>query len=147
MNGDFLKSLRETFDLKYDNPGEVSSLILAYIGDAVYDVITRTIVISKGNRPINAINKENKSYVNASTQARLSEALEDKFSEEESVQFKRGRNAKSHSSAKNASLRDYRKATGLEAVMGYLFLCGKDDRILELLKFGFDEIGKGQEEK
>ncbi|MBP5625000.1 MAG: ribonuclease III [Lachnospiraceae bacterium] len=143
MNGDFLKSLRETFDLKYDNPGEVSSLILAYIGDAVYDVITRTIVISKGNRPVNIINKENKSYVNAETQARLSEVLEDKLTEEESAQFKRGRNAKSHSSAKNASLRDYRKATGFEAVIGYLFLSGKDDRILELLKLGFDEIGKG----
>ena len=143
MNGEFLKSLRETFDLEYENPGEVSSLILAYIGDAVYDVITRTIVISKGNRPINIINKENKSYVNAETQARLSEVLEDKLTEEESAQFKRGRNAKSHSSAKNASLRDYRKATGFEAVIGYLFLSGKDDRILELLKLGFDEIGKG----
>ena len=143
MNGEFLKSLRETFDLEYENPGEVSSLILAYIGDAVYDVITRTIVISKGNRPVNIINKENKSYVNAETQARLSEVLEDKLTEEESAQFKRGRNAKSHSSAKNASLRDYRKATGFEAVIGYLFLSGKDDRILELLKLGFDEIGKG----
>ena len=143
MNGEFLKSLRETFDLEYENPGEVSSLILAYIGDAVYDVITRTIVISKGNRPVNIINKENNSYVNAETQARLSEVLEDKLTEEESAQFKRGRNAKSHSSAKNASLRDYRKATGFEAVIGYLFLSGKDDRILELLKLGFDEIGKG----
>ena len=106
-------------------------------------MITRTIVISKGNRPVNIINKENKSYVNAETQARLSEVLEDKLTEEESAQFKRGRNAKSHSSAKNASLRDYRKATGFEAVIGYLFLSGKDDRILELLKLGFDEIGKG----
>ncbi len=143
MNGDFLKTIRETFDLKSDNPAEVSPLILAYIGDAVYDVITRTIVISKGNRPINEINKDNKYYVNAATQARLSEALEDKFFDEESTQFKRGRNAKSNSSAKNASLRDYRKATGLEAVIGYLFLCGKEDRILELLRLGFDEIGKG----
>ena len=142
MNGDFLKSIRETFDLESDNPAEVSPLILAYIGDAVYDVITRTIVISKGNRPVNEINKDNKYYVNAATQSQLSKVLESRFSDEESTQFKRGRNAKSHSSAKNASLRDYRKATGLEAVIGYLFLCGKEDRILELLRLGFDEIGK-----
>ena len=142
MNGDFLKSIRETFDLESDNPAEVSPLILAYIGDAVYDVITRTIVISKGNRPVNEINKDNKYYVNAATQSQLSKVLESRFSDEESAQFKRGRNAKSHSSAKNASLRDYRKATGLEAVIGYLFLCGKEDRILELLRIGFDEIGK-----
>ena len=72
MNGDFLKSIRETFDLKEDDPAEVSPLILAYIGDAVYDVITRTIVISKGNRPVNEINKDNKCYVNAATQSQLS---------------------------------------------------------------------------
>ena len=137
---DFLKDIKTAFDLPDIDPHNASPIILAYIGDAVYDVITRTILISFGNRQINAINKDNKRLVNAETQARLSEVLKEVFDEEEAVQFKRGRNAKSQSSAKNASIKDYRKATGLEAVIGYLYLIGKKDRITDLLKTGFEKL-------
>lgn len=140
MNGDLLARMREEFDLTESEPALVAPLILAHLGDAVYEVVTRVIVASKGNRPINSVHRDNVRMVSATTQAKMADILEEHLSEDELNQYKRGRNAKSATSAKNASLHDYRKATGFEALIGYLFLCGKDDRILELCKLGFEKL-------
>lgn len=121
-------------------PNEVAPLILAYIGDAVYDVIVRTLEISKGNRQVNKINKDSIKLVNAKAQADMIDILEEKLTEEELTIYKRGRNAKANTSAKNASIRDYRKATGFEALIGYLYLSHKEDRMLELVKEGFSGL-------
>lgn len=116
-----------------DDPLQLSPLILAYIGDAVYELIIRSFVINKGNKPVNKLHKDSASLVNAKTQAEFINLLKDYLTEEELRIYKRGRNTTSHSVAKNASVSDYRQATGFEALIGYLYLCNKTDRISELI--------------
>lgn len=140
MNNDFLSLTMENFGLKEMSPKEVSPLMLAYLGDAVYEIIMRTIVVSQGNRSMNAANHDNIKYVNAGFQARMAEILSEDFTEEELTQYRRGKNAKSATSAKNASLADYHKATGFEAVIGFLFLKGENDRIVQLCKTGIEKL-------
>ena len=146
LNSDLLKNIVDAFSLDMIPPEETAALTLAYIGDAVYEVIIRTMVISHANRSINSINKENIGLVNAKTQAALADALAETFTEAETAQYKRGRNAKSQTSAKNASVGDYRKATGFEAVMGYLYLKGETDRAVELCKLGLEKTGRLKED-
>ncbi len=118
-----------------------SPLTLAYIGDAVYDLIVRTVVVERGNRPVNLLHRTAVRYVNAGAQAALIGALADDLTEEETAVYRRGRNAKSHTMAKNASVEDYRKATGMEALLGYLYLSDRFDRILELIGIGLEKTG------
>ncbi|MDE6405318.1 MAG: ribonuclease III [Lachnospiraceae bacterium] len=121
------------------NCGEIdirtySPLALAYIGDAVYDLVIRTVVVERGNTSANKLHKKTVSYVNARMQARMIEALMDELTEEERTVYKRGRNAKSYTTAKNATVIEYRKATGFEALCGYLYLTGRQERMLALVK-------------
>ena len=111
-----------------------SPLTLAYIGDAIYDLVIRTIVVERGNRSANNLHKKTVTYVNARVQARMVDALEEELTEEEAAVYHRGRNAKSYTSAKNASIIEYRKATGLEALCGYLYLQGQQERMLYLIR-------------
>ncbi len=111
-----------------------SPLALAYIGDAVYDLVIRTVVVERGNTSPNKLHKKAVAYVNARIQARMVEALLDELTEEEQTIYKRGRNAKSYTTAKNATVIEYRKATGFEALCGYLYLVGKQERMLSLIR-------------
>ena len=131
--------VKEQFALEEVNPNELAPLILAHIGDAIYEVVIRTIVLSDGNRAMDKVHKAATHLVNAKTQAELADILLPKMTEEEASVYKRGRNAKSGSSAKNASIGDYRKATGFEALMGYLYLKDDVDRMLEIIKEGLNE--------
>ena len=140
MEKDFFDAVNITFDLDTQKPGELSPLILAYIGDAVYEVVVRQIELSKGNRPIVKLHRASIKRVNAGTQAELIELIEPELSEEELSIYKRGRNAKAATSAKNASIGDYRKATGFEALMGYLYISNRSDRMLELINSGFTKM-------
>ncbi len=117
-----------------------SPLTLAYIGDAIYDLVIRTIVVERGNRSADKLHKKTVTYVNARVQARMIEALENDLTEEETAVYHRGRNAKSYSSAKNASVIEYRKATGLEALCGYLYLQGQQERLLYLIRTAIEKI-------
>lgn len=137
---DLLELANETFGLDELKAEEVSPLMLAYIGDAVYEVMARTIVISNGNRPVEKLHKENIQFVNAATQAKLIEAIMGELTDYEEGVYRRGKNAKSNTSAKNASLKDYHKATGFEALIGFLYLKGQNDRAVELIKKGFELI-------
>lgn len=119
-----------------------SPLTLAYIGDSIYDLIIRTVVVERGNRPANSLHKASTGYVNAAAQAAMAEALTEIMTDEEMAVYKRGRNAKSNTSAKNASINDYRKATGLEALFGYLYLKDDTQRLLDLVKSGLERTGK-----
>ncbi len=121
-------------------PQEVSSLALAYIGDAVYELFVRTMVLSKGNAPVNKLHKQSKEYVNAKGQAEIYKKMAQYFTEEEKAVFRRGRNAKSYTTPKNMDIGDYRHATGLEAVFGYLYLKGDVKRALELFEKGVNEL-------
>ena len=117
-------------------PEQYSALGLAYIGDAVYDLIIRTLVLRKGNYSVKTFHKMTSSIVKAESQARLVESIEPDLTEEENRVFHHGRNAKSATSAKNASITDYRIATGFEALIGYLYLSHRMDRAMELVKDG-----------
>lgn len=125
------------------NAKEFSSLALAYIGDAVFELLVRTLVLADGNAPVNRLHKKSRDIVNAKAQAELSFHIQELFTEEEKAVFRRGRNAKSFTVPKNADIMDYKHATGIEAVFGYLYLEGKLSRAIELFQIGIqkkDEI-------
>jgi len=132
-----LKRIKETFDCKPVDIQTYSPLALAYIGDDVYDLVVRTVVVERGNRAAEGLHKTVSQFVKAKTQADLSQVLMDLLTEQEKGIYRRGRNAKSYTSAKNASIGDYRKATGLEALIGYLYLTDQMERVLELMREGF----------
>lgn len=136
-----LRQLKREFECEEVDIRTYSPLTLAYIGDSIYDVMIRTVVVERGNRSTNDLHKMAIRYVNAGTQARMIEALQELLTEEERAVYRRGRNAKSPSVAKNASVTDYRKATGMEAVLGYLYLQDRMDRAIELVKRGIERLG------
>ena len=119
-----------------------SPLVLAYIGDAVYEILVRTRVVSHGSMQVNKMHKKSASLVKAETQANLAKLLMDDLTPEESAVYRRGRNARSATMAKHATMIDYRMATGFEALMGYLYLMGRYDRVLKLVHDGFEKIGE-----
>ena len=136
---DWKNPVETAFALKGQDIRTYSPLVLAFIGDGVYDLIVRTIVVEQGNTHVNLLHKQCSQLVKADAQAAMVERLLPLLSEEETAVYKRGRNAKSGSKARNASLASYKKATGFEALMGYLYLEHKMDRILELVKLGLKE--------
>ena len=110
-----------------------SPLVLAYIGDAVYEAYVRCSIVSTGNMPVHKLHKAATGFVKAKAQSDLMEKILPLLTEKETAVFKRGRNAKSATSPKNADIVDYRRATGFEALVGYLYIAGKKDRLIELL--------------
>jgi ribonuclease-3 family protein len=117
-----------------------SPLTLAYIGDAIFDVVIRSILVNKGNTAVNKLHKRASDIVKAPTQAAFVKALMDEFTEEEADYYRRGRNSKPHTKAKNATVIDYLDATGFEAVMGFLYLTGNMERICELVTKGIEKL-------
>lgn len=134
-----LKKFKELFELEDTDIRTYSPLTLAYIGDAIYELVIRTILVEKGNTQVNKLHQRASKLVKASAQSAIIEKLKPYLTEEEMGVFKRGRNAKSFTMAKNASMSDYRRATGFEALMGYLYLTEQWDRMLELIKIGITE--------
>jgi len=130
MNSEFLEQMPK--DPKIVS--EMQILNLAYIGDAVFEVMVRTHIINTKKATANQLHKLSKSYVCASAQAEMYKALTDTLTEAEMAVMKRGRNAKSQSKAKNASVVDYRYATGMEALFGYLYLKNETARLLEIFE-------------
>ena len=118
------------------SPNELSPLVLAYIGDAVFEILVRQRVLSSGNAPVNVLHKKSKSIVNAKAQSDIYFKIKDSLTQQEEAVFRRGRNAKSHAAPKNAEVIDYKHATGLEALFGYLYLDGQYDRMKELFELG-----------
>ncbi|MDE7307458.1 MAG: ribonuclease III [Lachnospiraceae bacterium] len=133
------KILRE-FKIKKQDISTYSPLTLAYIGDGIYEIVIRSLVVGHGNGQVNKLHKKSSSLVKAETQSKIIKLLMDELTEEEVHIFKRGRNAHSFTSAKNASSADYHMATGFEAVMGYLYMEGRMQRIFELVKRGLEKI-------
>ena len=126
------------FDLEEKDPSQVSPLTLAYLGDAVYELMIRTLLVEESSAKAGALHQQAVRLVKAEKQSELVGILEEHFTEEEERVYKRGRNAKSPTSAKNADIVDYRRATGLEAVFGYLYLKQDTERLCQLLKLGLD---------
>ena len=126
MEQSLIQKIKEGLYLDGLDPKSYSPLSLAYIGDAIYEIVIRTIVMSAGNMSVNKYHKKSSSMVKASAQKEVFEKIEPFLTEE------------SGSVAKNASMMDYRKATGVEALVGYLYLAGDMDRIIEFIGIGFD---------
>lgn len=136
-----LDKIKKEFDCKEVDLRTYSPLTLAFLGDCVYDIIIRTVVVERGNRAPQGLHKKKSYLVNAKTQKELIESIQDLLTPEEEDVYRRGRNAKSYTTAKNASVGDYRKATGFEALLGYLYLNNQMDRVLFLVKEGLNRIG------
>jgi len=138
-----LTYIKKQFELKEADINAYSPLTLAYIGDSIYDLVIKTIVVERANCAANKLHQQASALVKAQTQAQMADFLQDYMTEEEQAIYKRGRNAKSYTTAKNASVADYRKATGLEAVFGYLYLKGQSERVVDLVKIGLHNIERG----
>lgn len=143
MEEELIKCMQQELSFKGVQPRQLSPLVLAYIGDSIYDLVIKTYLIdSKGNMPVNKLNRMSSGLVKAQTQSEMIGRIEHMLDDEEEGVYKRGRNAKSYTSAKNASITDYRRATGFEALMGYLYLSGRYSRMMELIKVALTEYGE-----
>lgn len=136
---DFLSEVQNHFGGSKVRPEQYSSLALAYIGDGVFDLIIRTIILDLGNGKVKDFHRITSGIVKASSQAKIVKVILDELTEEEMAVYKHGRNAKSATSAKNASIVDYRVATGFEALIGYLYLCHRLERALDIVKLGMEK--------
>ncbi len=134
-----MMNLIELFHLEDQDMRSYSPLTLAYIGDAAYELVIRTVLVKQGNCPVNQLHKRASDLVKAAAQSDMIKVIEPSLTEEEHDIYRRGRNAHSASMAKNATMVDYRRATGVEALMGYLYLKKDYGRILELIRLGIGE--------
>lgn len=132
------QQIKETFAIADVDIRTYSPLTLAYIGDGIFDVVIRSIVVGRGNTPVNQLHHKTSHIVKAHSQAMMAEVLLDEMTDTEKDIYRRGRNAKSHTMAKNATVMDYRSATGFEALMGYLYLTDEMNRILELISIALE---------
>lgn len=140
----FSEIVSESLSLQKRETNSYSPLALAYIGDAVYELFIRTKVMNRGSTQVNNMHKKSARLVNAGTQAQIIRMLieGEELTEEETAIYKRGRNAKSTTTAKHATVVDYRTATGFEALCGYLYLEGRLERLVKLVGIGLEKIGE-----
>ncbi len=134
MNSDIFEIVKQNMDLDDINITDYSPLTLAYIGDGIYEIVIRTVIVDEANRQVNKIHKAASNLVKAGTQAKMIHYIMDDLTDEELTIYKRGRNAKAVTRAKNASMSEYRTATGFEALMGWLYLTGQSERMMKLIK-------------
>ena len=143
---DFVSYMNELFQMEEVDIREYSPLTLAYIGDCIYDLVIKSLVINEGSKQVNKLHQETSKLVQASAQSLMMRTMQEHLTEEEHAVYKRGRNAKSVSPAKNQSITDYRRATGFEALLGYLYLKKDYKRLLELVKIGLDSLDNSKTE-
>ena len=141
FSADLWEYLADSFNLKEKDWSQYSPLTLAYIGDAVYDCIIRTILVKRGNTQAAKLHHRASSLVKASAQAAIGQSLQEKLDETESGIYRRGRNSKPGHTAKNATRDDYLEATGFEALVGYWFLTRQYQRMIDRIQEGLKENG------
>ena len=134
----------DTFSIEETEANNYSPLVLAYIGDSVYGLIIKFMVINKGNRQVQKLHDDTSKLVQASTQSLMMRAIQEHLTEAEHRIYSRGRNSKTVTPAKNQSITDYRRATGFEALIGYLYLNNEVQRLMELVKIGLEHL-EGEE--
>ena len=135
-----LNAFKEALHLKHVEAGEYSPLALAYIGDAVYELAIRTLVMNRGNMQVNKMHKKTANLVKADAQAHFYLLLEEELTDAEKAAYRRGRNAKSFTMPKHATMKDYRMATGFEALVGYLYLQKEYERMNALIAHGIEAL-------
>lgn len=139
---EMVDTICEGMGIKKVDVRSLSPLVLAYIGDAVYEILVRTKIISESGAQVNKLHRMSTMLVKAHAQAEIVKLLE--LTEEENRIYKRGRNAKSVTMAKNATMTDYRRATGFEALIGYLYMSGQTSRMLELVSDGIEKYQRAE---
>ncbi|MCD8300126.1 MAG: ribonuclease III [Clostridiales bacterium] len=137
---DYYQEIKKYFPIEDVDFRTCPPLTLAYIGDGVYDLVIRSIEVGESHAKVNTLHHQTSQLVKAQTQSEMIELLLPELSETEADFYRRGRNAKSATIAKNATVADYRRATGFEALMGYLYLSGQTGRMLALIKLGLEKI-------
>ncbi len=142
---EFDSYMQEIFHMEEVDISSYSPLTLAYIGDSIYALIIKSIIVNRGNKQVNKLHKDTADLVQASTQSLMMRTMQEQLTPEELAVYKRGRNSKSVTPAKNQSVTDYRRATGFEALLGYLYLKKDWKRLLDLVKIGLDSLEKGEE--
>ena len=147
MDSDIFEIIKQNMDLDDINITDYSPLTLAYIGDGIYEIVIRTVIVDEANRQVNKIHKAASNLVKAGTQAKIVHIIMDSLTEDEITIYKRGRNAKAVTRAKNASMSEYRTATGFEALMGWLYLTGQSERMMELIKKGVKAFTEEEKNK
>ncbi len=141
---EFDSYMQEIFKMEEVDIHSYSPLTLAYIGDSIYALIIKSIIVNRGNKQVNKLHKDTADLVQASTQSKMMRTMQEYLTEEEHTVYKRGRNSKSVTPAKNQSVTDYRRATGFEALLGYLYLKKDWKRLLDLVKIGLDSLEEGE---
>jgi len=141
LDKNYRKLLEELHQLMMDNGKLLISdvkmlnpLALAYVGDSVYDTFVRTLLVSGGYGQVKKLHKMSIEFVRAKAQADTLAKITEMLTADEQDIVRRGRNTKSSTIPKNADLTDYRYATGFEALIGYLYLTGQIDRLMEVIK-------------
>ncbi len=129
------------------DPREESALRLAYMGDAVFETHIRRWLMEQSLQPVGALHKAAITFVKASAQATFYHLIEPQLTEQEAAVMRRGRNAKSAMVPRKADINDYRKATGFEALIGFLYLNGEEERIEEVMGWIFKAAQTGSEEE
>ncbi len=136
---DLYSVIEECFDIKEADIRTYSPLALAFIGDCVFDIVIRSIVVGEGNSSPGKLHKRKADIVKASSQALFADLIADILTDEEKDAYRRGRNAHTNSKAKNSSDYDYHKATGFEALLGYLYMDHRQDRIMEIIRYALNK--------
>lgn len=131
---EFFGSISDQFNIKASDAGQLSPLVLAYLGDAVYEVFIRTLLASGGNVPVHILHKRSVSFVKAKSQSDIVHRIMEFLTPEEQDVVRRGRNAKSGTIPKNADVTEYKYATGFESLLGYLYLTGNYKRLMQVMK-------------
>ena len=135
-----LTLIKTSFTTGEQDINTYSPVVLAYVGDAVYELVVRSLLVLNANEQVQKLHKKATGYVKASTQAALILSVMDELSEDEVSIYKRARNSKQHTTPKNCDIGEYHKATGFEAVMGYLYLQGKEERMMYLINKSFENV-------
>ncbi len=132
------ESILSFFDIEEKDIRTYSPLTLAFLGDAVYELVIRTLVVGKGNTSPAKLHKTSSSFEKAAAQSALLDRIEAELTDDEMDFVRRGRNSKPRTMAKNASTKDYLKATGLETLIGYLYIKGDEERLFYLMEKGME---------
>ena len=141
MEESLSSALKDAFGIAGKDYSQYSALPLAFLGDAVFSLAVREILLARGNAPADKLHREAAKVVKAPAQARMIRALMEELTKEEEAVYRRGRNAKPMNTAKNASREEYLEATGFEALAGYLYLSGEYERLAFLIKKGMEKTG------
>lgn len=136
-----LEEIKKSFDGQFLSPNQYGALTLAYIGDCVFEMYVRSYLVANSDHRVNDLHKKAIRLVCARSQAEFYHRIASVLTEEEEAVFRRGRNTKSQV-PKNAHLSDYRTATGIESLIGYLYLSNRGERISQLMAYLFENETK-----